>query len=837
MLARLFPPFLILVVFLTACSGGSDPVGTQPSDEIPDIRIDQLVKIPGSDRHLLGLWKFFVSEDYKTVEVIPVRSADFHLNLTSLLEISPCSDCIRVREVISPAQGELLVYLRIKNIFSNPKLTGFDVRGIFITGADMNFPSTGRNISWDGSYPRLLNAHGYTDIFNPTEYPENGPESQILKYITGKLARPGDLSANLNPYMFYATSYVDDRAMFGIYSNSDNWFHIKTPPGPFEFGYAIDCSYELTDDDVLIPSEDIPEEADMREARWIDIITGNSLGETSGSSTFVQVKIYDKQGAGTINSVQVEAPDLFNGTVSLSYDGPFEDRHFYSGTIQNTLGAAKGSYPLLVKVTDSEPDPFLGENAAWHVTPVIVNDNFVRHWGTDTILMFYMVFDSVVDNDGNTLCFGPYDGGADLSTSDTSDNFNQSPPGYHIAKFDPDGNYVWGHAWLDVSDGGSLFRCKIDYDSAGNVYVTGSIFNSIDFGPGGSQDVQGIYGRNSAFLSKFAADGTYEWTRVWTDVTSSDLSILADSTILVCGSMTEDSVDFDPGPEQVLVDPEVTGPGYITHFDADGNFIDVGGFWIIPRVLTFDSDHNIFVGGLFNGTRDFDPHPVDKYELTSRSHADFFLAKYTSDMILLWVRQWGMYEIPIQTEFPNITDLVADSDDSVLMSGNWFGKIDFDPTVEWDIRTANNFSEYATYEGYDPYVVKYSSSGEYIFAYTEGSDGFDSFESIDIDAENNVLTCGAWNRRNYDTQLTLTPYTISNSHILVINPYSVFIWEKSWGEGSWLTNAAWGPSGKIYIHGTFYDWMDFDPGGEVYLKNSITDTDIFIQRLNSDGSF
>ena len=54
----------------------------------------------------------------------------------------------------------------------NLKLTGFDVRGVFITGSDFMFPVSGRTVASGDGIAHLLNPDGYTSLFNPVEFPE-----------------------------------------------------------------------------------------------------------------------------------------------------------------------------------------------------------------------------------------------------------------------------------------------------------------------------------------------------------------------------------------------------------------------------------------------------------------------------------------------------------------------------------------------------------------------------------------------------------------------------------------------------------------------------------------
>jgi len=382
----------------------------------------------------------------------------------------------------------------------------------------------------------------------------------------------------------------------------------------------------------------------------------------------------------------------------------------------------------------------------------------------------------------------------------------------------------------------AISHIKLTTDSEGNVYAAGVIKDVGDFDPGPGEDPQGLTGVQSAFVSKFTADGTYLWTSSWNDAQIWDVLVLENGNVMVSGYL-QGVVDIDPGPEQVLVDPAVNGGGYITHLTPTGEFIDVVTLWVDPVCIIKNNQGKIFIGGLFGGTRDFDPDPFVKYELTAGNPWDFYIASYNADMIFLWARQWGNYETPQSYQSSVVTDLRADPAGDVYMTGLWYGTVDFDPTVYWDLRTAHSYNYFPNNEMFDPFIVKYSSGGDYLWAYTEGSDRYDTSERIDFDSAGNILVSGLWNLHYYSTAKTPMGYQAVDSHLLQLDPDGNVVWESIWGQDSWLRNAQYGPSDDIYIQGIFQNWADADPGDETVVMNAIQNYDIYIERLNPDGSF
>jgi len=325
-------------------------------------------------RTLLGYWTIRIPADRSRVQAVPARMAELHLNVVRLLEGKACNDCLELGDFLITSQDVLMVNVTLKHPFPGlAKYTGFDVRGIVITGSDYVFPSTDRRISWTGEHVRLLWPDGYTTLFNPTEFPEDDPGPPALKYIPGHKAPGGDLSATLNPYVCFMKD--EERRMFQSGAAETQMMRLKLVPGDLELGYAVDACWTPVDDPVTEPLDDFPITANCREAYAVFVNQAAGLKPIAGTSAIVQVEVRDHQGSGTVSAVVVEAPDLFNGARSLEVSTTTDEGIFFTGTLVNELGAAEGEYPLLTKVIDWEGDENLGQVDAWQVVPVRVTES------------------------------------------------------------------------------------------------------------------------------------------------------------------------------------------------------------------------------------------------------------------------------------------------------------------------------------------------------------------------------------------------------------------------------------------------------------------------------
>ena len=56
---------------------------------------------------LWGYWTVKVASDHKSIEIVPARSMQLHLNAVRLLETTPCKTCLQVRNVKAIGPNEI----------------------------------------------------------------------------------------------------------------------------------------------------------------------------------------------------------------------------------------------------------------------------------------------------------------------------------------------------------------------------------------------------------------------------------------------------------------------------------------------------------------------------------------------------------------------------------------------------------------------------------------------------------------------------------------------------------------------------------------------------------
>ncbi len=310
-----------------------------------------------SHRSLWGLFSVYADPDALTIESVPLRLTKFHRNIIDYLETAPCSDCLKFLDIYPSGSDVVNIDVELTHPFSDPRFTGFDVRGVVIFNGSSEFPVIGLNWSNnDLGNPQLVYPDGFTALYNPSTA-GNGFEG----YIQGKYATHTIPDGRLNAYKrFTPDSASNPRRMFTVENSTIVTYEILKPSGPFIFGYAIDgCWAPPVNEPVTDPENDFGPEANCPEAWSIEIeefSIGAGLTETGGE-TRLQIDVYDWQGIDNTYPVMLECPELFDGQIEAEYVSPYTGYTRYEVIVENENLALVGEYQCLISKKPAEYDP------------------------------------------------------------------------------------------------------------------------------------------------------------------------------------------------------------------------------------------------------------------------------------------------------------------------------------------------------------------------------------------------------------------------------------------------------------------------------------------------
>lgn len=244
------------------------------------------------------------------------------------------------------------------------------------------------------------------------------------------------------------------------------------------------------------------------------------------------------------------------------------------------------------------------------------------------------------------------------------------------------------------------------------------------------------------------------------------------------------------------------------------------------QAIAVDAYGNVYTTGMFSETADFDQGDVT---LTSAGGHDIFIQKLDTSGNLLWVKQMG-------GAFNDIgISITLDVDGNVYTTGSFTGTVDFDPGEG----TANLTSAGDS----DVFVQKLDSNGNFLWARQMGGSSSDHSASIAVDASGNVYTTGFFSTTaDFDPgegTANLTSAGMYDIFVQKLNTNGDFLWVRQMGGAAYDygTSIALDASVNVYTTGSFRATVKFDPAEGAPTLISGGESDVFIQKLDTDGNF
>ena len=180
-------------------------------------------------------------------------------------------------------------------------------------------------------------------------------------------------------------------------------------------------------------------------------------------------------------------------------------------------------------------------------------------------------------------------------------------------------------------------------------------------------------------------------------------------------------------------------------------------------------------------------------------------------------------------------EITTDTFGNVYTTGNFRGTVDFDPGVGIFNLTSNGNADF--------FIQKLDANGAFLWAISTGGSSTDGGESITTDALGNIYTTGYFaGTVDFDPGagvFNLTALGSTNVFIQKLDVNGNLIWAKSIeGMGNSLPHSITiDISGNIYSTGLFNGTIDVDLGPGIFNLTSNGGSDIYIQKMSTDGIF
>ena len=324
-----------------------------------------------------------------------------------------------------------------------------------------------------------------------------------------------------------------------------------------------------------------------------------------------------------------------------------------------------------------------------------------------------VAYDVAVDSNGNVYITGSFFssinfGGSKLNSKGKNDIF--------VASFDSNGKYRWSKRFGGTSNESGR---GVSADSAGNVYVTGSFSNTINFG-GSNLPCKGIY---DAFMVSFTSSGSHRWSKSFgTTYHEQGLGVAVDGSgnNYITGTFAG-SIQFggatitSKGGYDVYLASFTSSGSHRWSKNFGGTSSDYGG------EIAVDSNANVFITGEFNNSADFGGGT-----LSSNGFQDIYIASYTSSGSHRWSKGFG------SSNYDEGRGIGTDNLGNVYVTGGFQNSANFGGGT-------------LTSKGkWDMFVMSFSSVGTHRWSRSFGSTSSDYGQAIVTDSSGNIYMAGSF---------------------------------------------------------------------------------------------
>lgn len=286
-----------------------------------------------------------------------------------------------------------------------------------------------------------------------------------------------------------------------------------------------------------------------------------------------------------------------------------------------------------------------------------------------------------------------------------------------VAKYDSAGVYQWGK---QAGDAAFQESGGIGIDGAGNIYLTGLFYSKIGFGG----ITLATAGTMDVYLAKLTSAGTSVWTKSFGDASAQraySMDVDTAGNIAISG-MFQGSINFggstftSAGLNDTFV-AKFNSAGTHLWSKATGDAMDQAGY-----TVALDAAGNTYTAGYFFGSINWGPTAATLH--TSQGGSDAYLAKFDSAGNLAWSKAFGGPGNQLGQA------VAVDWSGSVAVATMLFGSADFGTGVLTSLGNS------------DVVISKFTNAGNHIWTHQYGDVGTDTPRKLWFDPMGNLFATG-----------------------------------------------------------------------------------------------
>jgi hypothetical protein len=341
-------------------------------------------------------------------------------------------------------------------------------------------------------------------------------------------------------------------------------------------------------------------------------------------------------------------PSDISSSIDTDVSGNVYSTGSFNGTVDFDTGA--GTYTL---ASNGSSDIFVAKYDA--AGNILWASNFGNINGDAGIQI-------TLDKKGYVFVTGSYSGIVDFDFSAATSTLNSATNGAQfILKLDQYGNFLWVKG---IGGNFPVAKGSLCIDRFGSLILGGQVSGTCDFDPGAGLYVLPWGG---GFVCKLDSLGDFVWAKAISDRHVVDVTLDNADNIIFTGRYASSGVDIDPGPGTNTVFCVGGLDIFVVKLDPMGNYIfgkvfgSSGLDW--PGCIKTDSYGNIYFGGRFEGSVDFDPG-IGTFILSTTIGG--FITKLDATGNFIWAKAIGGSYVDVEI------CMAVDPGDNLYVAGSYF---------------------------------------------------------------------------------------------------------------------------------------------------------------------
>lgn len=372
-------------------------------------------------------------------------------------------------------------------------------------------------------------------------------------------------------------------------------------------------------------------------------------------------------------------------------------------------------------------------------------------------------------------------------------------------------------------------------DANGNVYTTGVFESTVDFDPGAGTFNMTSAGNADIFVSKTDVSGNFVWAVQMggTNIDMSrDITVDANGNTYITGYFVG-TADFDPGAGTVSF-TSTSESIFIVKLDNTGSLVwarhmaPATAYNSVGNSIAVDANGNVYVGGHFEGTVDFDPGAGTSNK-TSVGFYDAFISKLDASGNYVWAK---FFDGP---NGESISSLCLDANGYLFACGGMYGTTDFDPdTTVTNSLTSNGL--------WDMFVLNITPNGLFSWVKQIGSTSYDYAQAIAIQGNNIYITGYYVETVDFDpgagTANLTGPVGAGQTFVLKLDVFGYYQWAQtviSTTSGSEGKSIGTDQNGNVFVVGIYIANASTNAGASNLTAEGSDDS--FFAKLTTSGNF